>query len=365
VSGSGTAGDPYVIGPWSINNVHGVAVSIDGTNLTSSFVLSNLTIAGNATATDKGIVLKNINLPGGTQIVARVAGAQTSIQTNNVGIIVDNSNYVTLDGGGANPNGPGVTLHDGSINRNIDGAIDLEHSSNITVRGWQLSANGGDHQPDWVTLDPSSWGVGGVRLFDVTGSTVDHNAANNDTDVSYSLLDSSNNTVSANTANYPFTNNILVADGSSYNHVTGNALSTGDFIGILLADPLPGTTTLAQFGASHDNVIQGNTDHSDGPTGTELSPISIVPAFNGGIVVLNGTYNNRITGNTVWSSAGGELVWAQAVPAGTTIGVATYPPIQHCNVSASEGGGGIGNLNGNVWTGNNVRQTIDPCIPAQ
>ncbi|HYX76322.1 MAG TPA: hypothetical protein VE757_04005, partial [Gaiellaceae bacterium] len=42
VSGGGTMADPYVIGPWSINNVKGAAVSIDGTNLTKSFVLSNL-----------------------------------------------------------------------------------------------------------------------------------------------------------------------------------------------------------------------------------------------------------------------------------------------------------------------------------
>jgi hypothetical protein len=36
VSGSGSPTDPFVIGPWSINNVNGVAVSIDGTRLTKS-----------------------------------------------------------------------------------------------------------------------------------------------------------------------------------------------------------------------------------------------------------------------------------------------------------------------------------------
>jgi hypothetical protein len=71
VSGSGTASDPYVIGPSSINNVSGVAVSIDGTNLTRSFTLSNLTIAGNASPSDVGIVLNHINR-GGTQIGAQV-----------------------------------------------------------------------------------------------------------------------------------------------------------------------------------------------------------------------------------------------------------------------------------------------------
>jgi hypothetical protein len=44
--------------------------------------------------------------------------------------------------------------------------------------------------------------------------------------------------------------------------------------------------------------------------------------------------------------------------------IANYPPALHCNVTAGEGGGGGGHLNGNVWTGNSSR-TIDPCIRAQ
>jgi parallel beta-helix repeat protein len=367
VSGHGTMSDPFVIGPWSINNINGTAVSIDGTSLTKSFVLSNLTIAGNQTAADTGIVLNHINM-GGSAIVAQVSGAQTSIQTNNVGILVENSSNVTLDGGAASSSGPGAKPGGGVINRNSDGAIDLEHATNITVQGWQMNANGGDHEPDWLGLDPSSWGVGGVRMFGVTGSTVDHNSANNDTDVSYSVLDSSHNTISNNTANYPFTMNVLVTDGSSYNTVAGNAFSTGDFIGILVADPLPGYGTLESYGASHDNHIQGNSDHSDGPTGTELSPIDIAPAFLGGIAVLNGTYNNTITGNNIWSSAGGDLVWAQAVPdSGSAIGVVTYPPTLHCNVTLSNGGGGVTQHNGNTWTGNTVKlhKNIDLCIPTQ
>jgi hypothetical protein len=178
-SGIGTTADPYVIGPLSINNVNGVAVSIDGANLTKSFVLSNLTIAGNATQTDTGIVLENINT-GNPQIVAKVTGAQTSIQGNNVGILVENSRNVILDGGGANPNGPGVREKDvGTINKNASGAIDVENSQQIVVKGWQMSANGADGAPDWASLDPSvaNWFVGGVRFFGDSASTIDHNAA--------------------------------------------------------------------------------------------------------------------------------------------------------------------------------------------
>lgn len=367
-SGSGTTSNPYIIGPLSINNANGTAVYIDGTNLTKSFELYNLTIAGNSASTDTGIVLNHINPSGSATISASVYGVQTSIQTNNVGILVENSNYVTLDGAGENPKGRGIAnTGAGTINKNMSGAIDVENSSHVIVKGWQMSTNGPSITPNWVTLDPSVqyWAVGGVRFFGVTYSTIDHNAANNDTDVSYSLFNSNHNTVSNNTADYPFTMNYLITDGSSYNTLNNNEESTGDFIGLMVADPLPGTATLATYGPTHDNLIENNTIHTNGPTGTELNPVSVTPAFLGGLVVLNGTYNNTIENNQTWGSFGTDLAWAQAVPnSNTPIGVTTYPPTLHCNVTASEGGGGVSNLNGNVWKGNTY-QSIDSCLPAQ
>jgi hypothetical protein len=118
------------------------------------------------------------------------------------------------------------------------------------------------------------------------------------------------------------------------------------------------------YGPTHDITVEGNYDHSDGPTGNEIKA-GIAPAFLGGIVVLNGTYGNTILSNRV-HSAGGGLVWAQAVPDQTSpIGVAAAPPLVHCNVTASDGGGGgVGNLNGNVWTGN-AANSPDACIPPQ
>ena len=368
-SGNGTVSSPYIIGPCSINSGTGDAVFIDGTNLTKSFVLYDLTIAGTPAPTSRGIVLSNINLPGQTPILAEVSGPQTSIQNGSVGILVMNSNNVTLDGGGANPNGPGVSQQAGTINQNIVGAIDVENSSHITVTGWQLSANGVDGQPDWVAFDPSlsAWGVGGVRFFGVTDSVIDHNSANNCTSISYSLFNANRNTVTNNTGHYPYTMNYLVTDGSSYNTLSNNEAGTGDFMNIMVADPLPGTWTLAEFGASHDNAIANNVVHSSGPTGQERHD-SIAPAFVGGIVVLNGTYNNKIVNNQAWANGGGDLAWAQAVPSATSpIGVlaaTSRATVLHCNVTASEGGGGIQNLNGNIWMGNSAR-TIDPCIPAQ
>jgi len=363
-SGSGSQSHPYVIGPWSINNAANNGVYIDGSTLTKSFTLYNLTIAGNSMPTAQGIVLNHINPSGAQSILVQVYGGQTSIQTNGIGILVENSNYVTLDGAGANSKGTGVIPGKGVINKNAVGAVDVENSSHVTVRGWQLSTNGADNDPDYVAWDPSlaHWGVGGVRFFGVTNSLIDHNAANNDTTISFSLFNSSFNQITGNNANYPFTHNILITDGSSYNTVSGNNMVTGDFFGIMVADPLPGTATLQTYGASHDNIISNNISHSNGPTGTEIAA-GIVPAFLGGIVLLNGTYNNQVLNNQLWASTGGDLVWAQEVlNSSTLIGVDIYPPAINCNVTTSEGGGGVANLNGNVWKGNTF-QTIAPCLP--
>lgn len=367
--GSGTPSDPYIIGPWTINSLApgATGVSVDGTLLTKSFSLVNLTLAGNGASSSTGIVLNHINPSGLNTISASVLGSQTSIQSEGIGIVVENSNFVTVDGGGANPNGAGIGSGAvGTINKNFTGAIDVENSSNITVRGWQFSANGQDNTPDWISFDPSlaNWGVGAVRLFGTSDSVIDHNAANNCTTVSYSVFNSSHNLITNNTADYPFTNNVLITDGSSYNTVSNNVLGTADFVGILIADPLPGTSTLTLYGPSHDNLVQGNLDHTDGPTGNERHS-QIAPSFVGGIVILNGTYNNTIASNQVIAASGTGLAWAQVIPdPNSPIGVATEPPVVHCNVTVSEGGGGVGEANGNVWTGNTARR-IDSCITQQ
>ena len=369
VGGSGTTADPYIIGPWSINSTGsgGTAVSVDGTLLTKSFTLFNLTIAGNGASSSTGIVLSHINPGGQKTISATVSGVQTSIQTNGVGIVVENSSYVTLDGGGANASGAGIgNSGAGTINKNFVGAVDVENSNNVTVKGWQFSANGQDNTPDYLAFDPSlaNWGVGAVRVFGSSNTLIDHNAANNCTTVSFSLFNSNHNTISNNSADYPFTDNVLITDGASFNTVSNNVFGTADFVGILIADPLPGTATLNQYGPSHDNLIQGNVDHSDGPTGAERHS-GIAPSFVGGIVILNGTYNNKIIGNQPNANGGADLVWAQVIPdPNSPIAVATEPPVIHCNVTVSEGGGGVANHNGNVWSGN-ATQRIDACISQQ
>jgi len=68
--------------------------------------------------------------------------------------------------------------------------------------------------------------------------------------------------------------NFLLTDGSSYNTVENNVASTGDFFGYVVADPFPGTLTLATYGPSDDNVVSSNVSHSDGPPVQKFIPVS-------------------------------------------------------------------------------------------
>lgn len=364
VSGNGSTSNPYVIGPLSVSNPSGDGVYIDGSSLTKSFVLYDITANR---STGNGITLNDINPSGGPTIVAKVYGGQTTANNNTWGVQVKHSSGVILDGVGVNTKGPGVAAAGfATANANRLGGIDLESSTSITVRGWQMNANGSDSAPDWITLDPSTgyWSGGAVRMFAVTSSTLDHDAANNSSDGHFMLFDSSANTISNNSAGYPYTMNFLVTDGSSYNTLTGNDAWDGDYAGVLVADPLPGSSTLSQYGPTHDNTITNNNIHTNGPTGNEIKA-GLVPAFVAGIVLLNGTYNNTVINNSTYASTGADLAWAQAVPdASTPIGIKTYKPTLHCNVTTSEGGGGVANRNGNLWSGNTYK-TIDPCLPSQ
>jgi hypothetical protein len=342
-----SVGGVWVIGPWQISGAPGDGVLIE--NVSAAFQLLNMTVNKSAGA---GIHLRNVN--GGGRTV--IAGTQTSLQNNNVGVFVESSTNLTMDGGGANTNGWGIVASGvaGTINKNFLGAINVESSSRITVRGWALSANGQDGTPDWVTFDPgvAHWSVGGVRFLNVNGSTIDHNSANNDTSISYSLWNSSYNTVTYNTGDYPFTVNLLLADGSSFNTIDHNNLGTADFIGILVADPLPPSQTRpTQSGGTSNNSITNNTVHTSGPTGTEIKS-GQAPDFTGGIVLLNSTANNYVSGNQLWSNTGTDLKWAEeTLDPSSPIGVRSYPLTAVCNVPPFGPP-----FNGNVWLTNTFRK---------
>ena len=346
-------GGVWTIGPWSISGAAGDGVLIE--NVTAPFLLRNMTVIKSAGA---GVHLNHVS--GGGAVV--IAGTQTSLQNNRIGIVIENSTNLTVDGGGANPAGPGTVTSGqaGTINQNFLGAVNVENSSFVTVRGWQMSANGQDGIPDWVAFDPGTdhWSIGGVRFLNVSNSVIDHNSANNDTSISYSLWNSSHNSVTWNTGDYPFTVNLLLADGSSFNTVSANRLGTADFIGILVADPLPPSG----YGPTSGNIIANNTVHTSGPTGTEIKS-GQAPDFTGGIVLLNSTSSNSVRSNLLWSNTGTDLKWAQETkdPSSRT-GVRSYPNTAICNVPPFGPP-----FNGNVWVGNSFKSQ-DVCpgnVPLQ
>ena len=346
-------GGVWVIGPWSISGAPGDGVLIE--NVTVLFQLLNMTVNKSQGA---GIHLKKVKLNGATVI----AGTQTSLQNNNIGIVIENSTGLVADGGGSNPTGWGIVAsgNAGTINKNYLGGIDVENSSFITIRGWHLSANGQDGTPDWIAFDPGTdhWSIGGVRFLNVTSSVIDHNSANNDTSISYSLWNSSYNVVTSNTGDYPFTANLLLADGSSFNTVDQNSFGTADFVGILVADPLPPSS----FGSSSNNTITNNIVHTSGPTGAEIKS-GQAPDFVGGIVLLNSVSNNVVRSNQLWSNSGTDLKWAQeTVDLSSPTGVRSYPLTAVCNVFPFGPP-----FNGNIWNGNSFR-TQDICpgeVPLQ
>ena len=49
--------------------------------------------------------------------------------------------------------------------------------------------------------------------------------------------------------------NFLLADGSTYNTLTGNDAWDGDYAGVLVADPLPD----GRYGPTHDNTTRTTT----------------------------------------------------------------------------------------------------------
>jgi Right handed beta helix region len=134
------------------------------------------------------------------------------------------------------------------------------------------------------------------------GSLIGASAASS---ISYSLWSSSNNRVTWNTGDYPFTANLVLANGSSYNTVYNNSFGTADFVGVLVADPLQ-LPQPSIFGSSSNNTITYNTIHSSGPTGHEIHS-GVVPDFLGGIVILNSASNNEVEYNQLWQNTGNDL----------------------------------------------------------
>jgi len=82
-------GGVWVIGPWSISGAPADGVLIE--NVTVPFQLLNMTVNKSSRA---AIHLNHVNGNGATLI----AGTQTSLQNNTIGIVIENSTNLVADG---------------------------------------------------------------------------------------------------------------------------------------------------------------------------------------------------------------------------------------------------------------------------
>ena len=121
-AGTGTAADPYIIGPWSISSPSGGAkggwsVKVDNSKkaVTAFFDIVGITSAYNDTnPADPDIWLVNVHTP--TAITSGGNGSTaTTANDNGTGVRLDNSSNISLDNLEYNKmNGPGVFINGSS-----------------------------------------------------------------------------------------------------------------------------------------------------------------------------------------------------------------------------------------------------------
>jgi hypothetical protein len=121
-AGTGTAADPYIIGPWTITSPSGGqkggwSVKVDNAkgNVTALFSIVGISSAYNDTNPgDPDIWLVNVHTP--TAITSATNGSTTSTGNDNgTGIRLDNSSNISLDDLQYNKmNGPGVVINGSS-----------------------------------------------------------------------------------------------------------------------------------------------------------------------------------------------------------------------------------------------------------
>jgi len=184
-AGTGTAADPYVIGPWAISSPSGgpnggwsVKVDNSGGTVTAFFNITGITSAYNDThPADPDIWLVNVHTP--TAIASGNNGSTSTAANNNgTGVRLDGSSNISLDDLQYNKmNGPGVFLN-GSTFVTIDnsklksiGDVRPDGDGIYAVNSSHIRIGGGpgcpDHQPcNDLTYD-NGFGIDLVNTHDV------------------------------------------------------------------------------------------------------------------------------------------------------------------------------------------------------
>jgi hypothetical protein len=205
-AGSGTAADPYVIGPWAISSPSGGAqggwsVKVDNSQgtVTSFFNIVGITSAYNDTnPADPDIWLVNVHTP--TAITfGKNGSAATTANNNGTGVRLDGSSNISLDDLQYNKmSGPGVFLN-GSSSVTIDnsklkslGGARPNGDGIYAVNSASISIGTGSDCPNNQPCNDLAYDNGfGIDLVN-THDVVINSAAVSSNDTGGFLLDGSN-----------------------------------------------------------------------------------------------------------------------------------------------------------------------------
>jgi Right handed beta helix region len=280
-SGSGTAADPFVIGPWAIGapsgGTSGWSVKIDnsGGGITDHFNISGISSTYNNTSTtDPTIWLVGVNTP--TSIVGTNAHP-TAGNDLGIGIELDGSSNVAIDGVSYNKgNGTGIYLN-GSSNVSINNSklkatcdICTPHTGDgiYAVNSANLQIGTGPDCPRNAPCNDVTYDDGfGIWLVNTHDVVIDHATADANDTGGY-VLDGSN------TYNVTLENSGAQGDGNICFTINGQRANSGYFT------DLQGGLHLVN--GAHNNTIANDT--FTGSTGLDVA--------SGG----NRVYNNACTG---------------------------------------------------------------------
>jgi hypothetical protein len=202
-AGDGTAGSPYVIGPWAIGapsgGVKGWAVKVDnsGGGVTKSFEITGISANYKGVPfTDPVVQLVDVDNTAGTTI------SNVSANADGRGVELDGSSYITLDNLNLNKmtgnalfiNGSSnVVLANSKLKATADGQVPHNADGLYAVDSDHLRIGGVSACPKAQTCNTFDYDTGwGVYLQHTHDVTIDHASANADDTGAFILDDAWN-----------------------------------------------------------------------------------------------------------------------------------------------------------------------------
>jgi hypothetical protein len=267
--GSGIAADPYVIGPWTIKSPSGGAsggwsVKVDNSTgaVTAFFTIVGITSAYDDTnPSDPDIWLVDVTNPT-TISSGRNSSTTTGANATGIGVRLDDSSHITLDGLSYNKSyGPGVSINDSS-------SVSIDNSKFKAVN---------DHRPDGDGV----YAVNSSNIRVGLSSTCPTNRACNDTTYddgfAYDLVNTHDVVINNAIAQSNDTGGYLLDGANTYNVTIKNSTASG----------------LGPICSKEDIGVKHNTGYfSD---------------LQGGLMLVNGAHDNTFSNLSIQLSGAKPL----------------------------------------------------------